>query len=96
MDLILWYRVKESSTGKSCEINGDSMPPKKKPKIILDGEVGASAHDDTIESDNEDGSVQSRNYSEAEHIINGSVSHVNLPSTGDKVDALDSIIAEEY
>ena len=96
MDLILRYRVKDRNSGKSGDTAKDGVSQTKKSKIVLDGEVGASAHDDTLASDNEDGSVQSGNYSDAEDILDGDVDHVITPPKGDKVDALDSIIAEEY
>ena len=96
MDLILRYRVKDRNSGKSGDMAEDGVSPMKKSKIVLDGEVGASAHDDTLPSDNEDGSVQSGNYSDAEDILDGDVDRVITPPKGDKVDALDSIIAKEY
>ena len=83
---------------------GKDGPSKKKTKIVLDGEVGASPHDDTLGSEDENApSDHCGSYSDAEDIINDNHidndTHVGNIVPHDDVtnnNALDTIIAEEY
>ena len=84
--------------------SGKDGPSTKKTKLVLDGEVGASPHDDTLGSEDENApSDHCGSYSDAEDVINDNNidhdTHVGTAVPHDDVtnnNALDAIIAEEY